>query len=211
MNAYAIPAAPVTTEETIKKSRFITLLFHTDSVEAARTAIRLVKAEHPSAAHHCWAFVAGAPTDSQVLGFSDDGEPTGTAGKPMLAQLQGSGVGEVTAVVVRYYGGIELGTGGLVKAYGQGVQTALKALPVVLKVAMHTYTLPVEYTMLADITHVIARYEGHIISQIFQETVTLEFKLPTHHIAAFERNLSDLSRGSLQLKTEKAENKTDNQ
>ncbi|STJ21049.1 Xaa-Pro dipeptidase [Escherichia coli] len=101
-----------------KKSRFITLLAHTDGVEAAKAFVESVRAEHPDARHHCVAWVAGAPDDSQQLGFSDDGEPAGTAGKPMLAQLMGSGVGEITAVVVRYYGGILLGTGGLVKAYG---------------------------------------------------------------------------------------------
>ncbi|MBR7298722.1 IMPACT family protein, partial [Klebsiella pneumoniae] len=87
-----------------------------------------VRAEHPDARHHCVAWVAGAPDDSQQLGFSDDGEPAGTAGKPMLAQLMGSGVGEITAVVVRYYSGILLGTGGLVKAYGGGVNQALRQL-----------------------------------------------------------------------------------
>lgn len=66
--------------------------------------------------------MAGKPTDSQQLGFSDDGEPAGTAGKPMLSALQGSQIGEISAVVVRYYGGILLGTGGLVRAYGNGVQ-----------------------------------------------------------------------------------------
>lgn len=91
------------------------MLAHTDGVEAAKAFVESVKAEHPDARHHCVAWVAGAPNDSQQLGFSDDGEPAGTAGKPMLAQLMGSCVGEITAVVVRYYGGILLGTGGLVK------------------------------------------------------------------------------------------------
>lgn len=65
-----------------------------------------IKAQHPNARHHCWAAVAGKPTDSQQLGFFDDGEPAGTAGKPMLSALQGSQIGEISAVVVRYYGGI---------------------------------------------------------------------------------------------------------
>lgn len=82
------------------------MLAHTDGVEAAKAFVESVRAEHPDARHHCVAWVAGAPDDSQQLGFSDDGEPAGTAGKPMLAQLMGSGVGEITAVVVRYYGGI---------------------------------------------------------------------------------------------------------
>ena len=126
MESWLIPAAPVTVVEEIKKSRFITMLAHTDGVEAAKAFVESVRAEHPDARHHCVAWVAGAPDDSQQLGFSDDGEPAGTAGKPMLAQLMGSGVGEITAVVVRYYGGILLGTGGLVKAYGGGVNQALE-------------------------------------------------------------------------------------
>ncbi len=105
MESWLIPAAPVTVVEEIKKSRFITLLAHTDGVEAAKAFVESVRAEHPDARHHCVAWVAGAPDDSQQPGFSDDGEPAGTAGKPMLAQLMGSGVGQITAVVVRYYGG----------------------------------------------------------------------------------------------------------
>src|SRR5471030_368293 len=134
MQPYPVPAEAVSFSEEIKKSRFITLLAPTEGVEAAKTFIHDVKNQHPAARHHCWAFVAGAPADSQQLGFSDDGEPAGTAGKPILGQLMGSGVGEITAVVVRYYGGIMLGTGGLVRAYGGGVQQALKLLPVHQKV-----------------------------------------------------------------------------
>ena len=80
MESWLIPAAPVTVVEEIKKSRFITMLAHTDGVEAAKAFVESVRAEHPDARHHCVAWVAGAPDDSQQLGFSDDGEPAGTAG-----------------------------------------------------------------------------------------------------------------------------------
>lgn len=199
MNAYSIPAGPVTAEDSIKKSRFITFLSHTADIDSARAFIRTIKAAHPAAAHHCWAYVAGTPTDSHVLGFSDDGEPSGTAGKPMLAQLQGSGLGEITAVVVRYFGGVELGTGGLVKAYGQGVQQALKLLPLSTKVPMQAFTLQLDYTMMSDVEHIITRCGGHIIRQTFLEKVSLAFNLPMTGIADFERQLSDVSRGSLFL------------
>ena len=128
MAEYLIPKSAVVFEEEIKKSRFITYLQHTEGLEQAKAFWAEIKALHPNARHHCWAAVAGRPTDSQQLGFSDDGEPAGTAGKPMLSALQGSQVGEISAVVVRYYGGILLGTGGLVRAYGNGVQQALKLL-----------------------------------------------------------------------------------
>ena len=128
MAEYLIPKSAIVFEEEIKKSRFITYLQHTEGLEQAKAFWAEIKAQYPNARHHCWAAVAGKPTDSQQLGFSDDGEPAGTAGKPMLSALQGSQVGEVSAVVVRYYGGILLGTGGLVRAYGNGVQQALKLL-----------------------------------------------------------------------------------
>jgi len=199
MDAYDIPAETFSFSEEIKKSRFITLLAHTDGVEAARAFLQQVKSEHPAARHHCWAWVAGAPDDSQQLGFSDDGEPSGTAGKPMLAQLMGSGVGEITAVVVRYYGGIMLGTGGLVKAYGGGVQQALKALPRQQKVPMLTFTLSCDYAQLAEIERMIARFHGQLRHSEFLQCVSLTLALPHAQVADFERHLADFSRGALHL------------
>ena len=85
MAEYLIPKSAVVFEEEIKKSRFITYLQHTEGLEQAKAFWAEIKAQHPNARHHCWAAVAGKPTDSQQLGFSDDGEPAGTAGKPMLS------------------------------------------------------------------------------------------------------------------------------
>lgn len=200
MDAYDIPAEAVSlSEETIKKSRFITLLAHTDGVEAARAFVQQMKSEHPGARHHCWAWVAGAPDDSQQLGFSDDGEPSGTAGKPMLAQLMGSGVGEITAVVVRYYGGIMLGTGGLVKAYGGGVQLGLKQLARQRKVPMCAFTLQCDYAQLSDIERLLQRFNGRMEDSYYQERILLRVALPYLHIDSFRQSLSDYSRGALTL------------
>lgn len=200
MDAYDIPAEPVSlSEETIKKSRFITLLAHTSGVEAARAFVQQVKSEHPAARHHCWAWVAGAPDDSQQLGFSDDGEPSGSAGKPMLAQLMGSHIGEITAVVVRYYGGIQLGTGGLVKAYGGGVQQGLKQLARRQKVPMEQFRLSCDYAQLADIERMISRFNGKLLESQFSAVIALELALPHAQIAGFRQNLSDFSRGAIQL------------
>ena len=145
MAEYLIPKSAVVFEEEIKKSRFITYLQHTEGLEQAKAFWAEIKAQHPNARHHCWAAVAGKPTDSQQLGFSDDGEPAGTAGKPMLSALLGSQVGEVSAVVVRYYGGILLGTGGLVRAYGNGVQQALKLLETERKVERQLFQVHCDY------------------------------------------------------------------
>lgn len=199
MDSWLIPAAPVTVEEEIKKSRFITLLAHTDGVEAAKAFVDAVRAAHPDARHHCVAWVAGAPDDSQQLGFSDDGEPAGTAGKPMLAQLMGSGVGEITAVVVRYYGGILLGTGGLVKAYGGGVNQALRQLMTQRKTPLTEYTLQCEYGQLAGIEALLGQFAGQIVTSDYQAFVRLRVALPYANVDEFSARLADFSRGSLQL------------
>lgn len=199
MNAYDIPAEPLSFSEEIKKSRFITLLAHTDGVDKARAFVQQIKQQHPAARHHCWAFVAGAPDDSQQLGFSDDGEPSGTAGKPILAQLMGNHIGEITAVVVRYYGGIMLGTGGLVKAYGGGVQQALRLLPRRVKVPMLIFSLICDYPQLSDIERMVARFDGELLHSEFLEKITLSLALPHAQVAGFRQNLSDFSRGTLQL------------
>ncbi|AGB80182.1 uncharacterized protein, YigZ family [Enterobacteriaceae bacterium strain FGI 57] len=199
MESWPIPASPVTFTEEIKKSRFITLLAHTDGVEAAKAFVESVRAEHPDARHHCIAWVAGRPDDSQQLGFSDDGEPAGTAGKPMLAQLMGSGVGEITAVVVRYYGGVLLGTGGLVKAYGGGVQQALNQLTTQIKTPLTEYTLLCEYGQLSGIETLLGQFSGVIVTSDYQASVQLRVALPQAKVDAFTAKLADFSRGSLQL------------
>lgn len=199
MENWPIPASPVTFTEEIKKSRFITLLAHTDGVDAAKAFVESVRAEHPDARHHCVAWVAGPPDDSQQLGFSDDGEPAGTAGKPILAQLMGSGVGEITAVVVRYYGGVLLGTGGLVKAYGGGVQQALNLLTTQIKTPLTEYTLLCEYGQLTGIETLLGQFSGVIVSSDYQASVQLRVALPQAKVDAFSAKLADFSRGSLQL------------
>lgn len=199
MQPYPVPAETVSFSEEIKKSRFITLLAPTEGVEAAKTFIQDVRHQHPAARHHCWAFVAGAPADSQQLGFSDDGEPAGTAGKPILGQLMGSGVGEITAVVVRYYGGIMLGTGGLVKAYGGGVQQALKLLTVHQKVPLAEYKLHCDYPQLALVESLMQQTGGQILHSDYGAAVELRLALPAAEAAAIVIRLYDLSRGTLQL------------
>lgn len=158
---YLVPAASVVWEQEIKKSRFITYLAHTPDADAAKVFIEQVRAEYPDARHHCSAFVAGAPNDSQALGFSDDGEPTGTAGKPMLGVLQGAGIGEITAVVVRYFGGIKLGTGGLVRAYGSSVNGALAELSTTEKIIEGRLALSADYSDMAQLENLFTQSGAH--------------------------------------------------
>ena len=197
MAEYLVPKSAVVFEEEIKKSRFITYLQHTEGLEDARAFWTKIKQEHPNARHHCWAAVAGKPTDSLQLGFSDDGEPAGTAGKPMLSALQGSQLGEISAVVVRYYGGILLGTGGLVRAYGNGVQQALKLIESKIKVERTPFKLDCDYGQLNLVQQLCEKYQVEILSQDFQANIHLILGISEKTVDVFSSELTEKSAGRL--------------
>ncbi|RJG42810.1 YigZ family protein [Motilimonas pumila] len=199
MQPYDVLAAPVEFQEEIKKSRFITQLQRTQGRESAQAFVNEVKASHPTARHHCWAFVAAEPINSVALGFSDDGEPSGTAGKPILAALQGSGMGEITAVVTRYSGGIKLGTGGLVRAYGGGVQQALKLATKVLKTPQALATLACNYQDISLVESLLGQVDGSIVSSDYGVNVTLTLSFDARQAVDFKARLFDRSNGVLDL------------
>ncbi|ELV8762642.1 YigZ family protein [Vibrio fluvialis] len=190
---YHIPAAPVRFEEEIKKSLFITYLAHTPGIDAAKAFVDEIKSRHADARHNGWAFVAGRPQNSMLWGFSDDGEPSGTAGKPILAQLSGSGVGEMTAVVTRYYGGIRLGTGGLVKAYGGGVQQALKLLQTIEKKITTKLHLTLDYGLVALAQSIMSQFEAAEVDAEYGESVCLTVELECLHLEAFTQSIINKS------------------
>lgn len=196
---YMIPAQAVIFEEEIKKSRFITYLQHTENMEQAKAFWQEIRALHPNATHHCWASVAGNPNDSQQYGFSDDGEPSGTAGKPMLNYLLGSQLGEVSAVVVRYYGGIQLGTGGLVKAYGNGVQQALFQVEKIRKVLRQKYRLRCEYDQFNTLLHLITAQDVEISEQQFGEQIVMLLGVNPSQLSQFKQLLTQRFSGQLVL------------
>ena len=146
---YPVPAARHRVEECIQRSRFICTVQRAITPEAAQAFIKEMNVEFADATHNCWAYVAGPPGSSDRIGMSDDGEPHGTAGRPMLTVLVHGGVGEITAVVTRYYGGTKLGTGGLVKAYGGVVQLALATLPREERVDLVSVQVTVGYPNIA--------------------------------------------------------------
>ncbi|HIF9082430.1 YigZ family protein [Photobacterium damselae] len=195
---YWVPADAVVFEEEIKKSRFITYLAHTPNIEAAKAFVNHIKEKHHDARHNCWAFVAGRPTDSMKWGFSDDGEPSGTAGKPILAQLTGSNVGEITAVVTRYYGGIRLGTGGLVKAYGGGVQQALAQLITQEKVMTAIVTLCCDYNQVSLVESLLNEHSGVQLTADYQTQVSMTLELDQREVSAFCAKLVNRSGGRIQ-------------
>ena len=122
--SYLTVAAEATAEIEVRRSRFLCRVVHVESEDAARQVVEQERRAHRDARHHCWAFVLGP--DGQVARSSDAGEPSGTAGAPMLEVLRGAEVSDVVAVVTRWFGGVLLGAGGLVRAYGDAVRAALQ-------------------------------------------------------------------------------------
>ncbi len=197
---YLIAANELIDETIVSRSRFICYLYPCDSPEQAKRLLKDVQLLHPQASHHCYAFVSGKPDDSQKYGFSDDGEPSGTAGKPMLLALQGSKVGQVCAIVVRYFGGTKLGTGGLQRAYGGSVRQALTLLTTKTKIPMVHKSLACQYSQVDDVLYLIEQIGGEIVEQNYAEQVHLVIALPISEQAAVQQQITTLSSGQLTLK-----------
>ncbi|RIY33692.1 YigZ family protein [Psittacicella gerlachiana] len=194
---YKILAAPVIFEEEIKKSKFITYLAKVENLEQAREFVNNLRREHPKAVHVCWATVAGLPHDQLQYFSSDDGEPSGTAGRPMLNSLINSQIGFIVAATVRYFGGILLGTGGLCKAYGNGVQQALKLAQTQIELERELYFVTCSYEQLNLVQSLLNQFNAKIEYQEFMEEVTTEFALPTENVQAMQELLLDRSAGTL--------------
>ena len=192
---YAIPAGRHRAEQVIERSRFMCTLAHAESADAAQAFIREMNAEFPQATHNCWAFVAGAPGDANRVGMSDDGEPHGTAGRPMLTVLLHSGVGEIVAVVTRWYGGTKLGTGGLVKAYGGAVQLALETLITIERVERTEVSVTIAYAAVTPLQRLLPLYEAEVLSVDFGGEVRYVVRLPVERLEAFRSALGDATRG----------------
>lgn len=202
MLRYPIPAARSRLEQSIEHSRFICTLAPASSAAEAQRVIRSVTEEMPDANHHCWAFVAGPPGRSAETGASDDGEPRGTAGRPMLVVLRHSGIGDVVAVVTRYFGGVKLGTGGLARAYGGCVQAALGAMPRAEHVATTPFSLVATYPQVDAILKVLARDGVAVTSQRFEADVRLELLVPSDRVTGLGEAIRDITRGLVQLRPE---------
>ncbi|MBA6225530.1 YigZ family protein [Colwellia sp. MB02u-18] len=196
---YEIAAKAIIDETIVTRSRFICYLKPCTSAADAKAFIKSLQVLHPQANHHCYAFIVGRPENSQLYGFSDDGEPSGTAGKPMLNMLMGSNLGELCAVVVRYFGGTKLGPGGLQRAYGGSVKKALANLPTKLKIPMVRKTLACQYAQVNDVLHFVEQMGGEIIQQDYHENVVLILALPDEKLELFQQQLQTMSAGQLTL------------
>ncbi|HAS90574.1 MAG TPA: YigZ family protein [Desulfovibrio sp.] len=199
--AYPVPKKGIRTEEIIKKSRFICDIKPVTSREEAKKFIAAIKSEFPDARHHCSAFIAGPPQTGD-MGMSDDGEPQGTAGKPMLQVLQGSGIGDIAAVVTRYFGGIKLGTGGLVRAYSGAVQLGFEELEVVMKVPMRILSLEISYAQEGMLRRMLDEYRAEIEEQSFGANLLFTLIMPSDQVESFCARIVEDTNGTAELLVE---------
>lgn len=170
--------APARNEIEIKRSRFIASCARTDSEEAAREFIAQIRREFPDARHHCTAFLIHQDTGPDTARSSDDGEPAGTAGGPMLKVLTESGLTNVTCIVTRYFGGTKLGTGGLVRAYSEAVQLVLEAAQTVRLITQPSYQLHFPIGEAGKIEAKLTQNGYQILSRDFAQDATLRFAAP---------------------------------
>jgi len=196
---YAIPARIHRVEETIQRSRFVTTAAHAPDADAAHAFIERMRDEFPGATHNCWAFVAGPPGSTTHIGLSDDGEPHGTAGKPMLTTLLHSGVGEVVTVCTRWYGGVKLGTGGLSRAYSGGVKLVLETLPTEDKIERVVVDVVVGYPDVDALQRLVAELEVLVEAEEYGADVRYRCAIPSSALEPFRRALADATRGTAKV------------
>ena len=198
--SFPIPAQSHQTELEIKRSRFLAFVAHTPNPEAANHFLRELRARHPGANHVCWAYIAGAP-NSTLMSMSDDGEPSGTAGMPMLKVLQHSGIGEVTVAVVRYFGGTKLGTGGLQRAYSDATSAVLAELPVRHWVQRVGLTLAFDYGFDGAMLQLVSQYDCEQIHYDYQQQIVLTLQVAKAQQQAFCQQATDLCAGKIVIQS----------
>jgi len=196
---FDIPAGETRVRQTVANSRFFATIAPVASSEEARAFISRVRSEFPDASHNVPTYIIGG--GKSVIEFcSDDGEPSGTAGRPALAVLRGSGLGNVGLVITRYFGGTLLGKGGLVKAYTESAQMAVKAVARARKVLVHNVVLEIPYGILEKVRLKVASCTGHINKEEFTDSVRMELIIPVDDFPAFLVAIKELSAGKAEPK-----------
>jgi uncharacterized YigZ family protein len=196
--SYQVPAQAHQVELEVKRSKFLTFVAPARNRKDADDFIRSLRDKHPQANHVCWAYIAGAP-NTTVRSMSDDGEPSGTAGMPMLKVLEYSGYGDIVVAVVRYFGGTKLGTGGLQRAYSDAVSLVLTDLPMKLKVARTRIQLTYDYAHDGSISRLIERYDVEGIKPMYAQQVTLAIAIASSDLHTFKTEVTNITAGNVEV------------
>jgi uncharacterized YigZ family protein len=177
-----VPYQEAESEFVEKRSRFIGHIWPVDSEDQAQELIRRVKKQHYDARHNCWCYLLGG----SVVRYSDDGEPQGTAGQPMLAVFQREHVTNVLCVVTRYFGGILLGSGGLIRAYSTGASIAVKAASKAKIVPCGEYQVTLDYPQLGSFQNLLSTVEGEQTDAQYTDRIALTVVVPQEQANVFE-------------------------
>jgi len=193
---YSIPLNEIRRDQVVVNSRFIATLAPVFSTEEARAFMMRIKKEFSDASHNVPAYIIGGGNTVTEY-FSDDGEPSGTAGKPTLTVLRGSGLGDVAVVVTRYFGGTLLGTGGLVKAYTESTQLVVNAVGRGRRVPVHVTMLAIPYNLLERVRLLVTRQNGEVLGEDYAADITMTLQFPIDSFDAFQNELREMSGGKL--------------
>lgn len=177
-NFFQVPTARVEQEIEVKKSRFIANAGVVTDRTAALFWLSEIQQRYPDARHHCWAYLLGDNEATSSAAMSDDGEPSGTAGKPILNVLQHKRIGNIMVVVSRYFGGVKLGAGGLVRAYSQATENVLQSLPLVTPVKQSRWQVQLDFPLEQLIRHVLQEAEAEVAEITYAEQVTMILLIP---------------------------------
>jgi len=195
---YAIPVDNVQVELKFRNSRFIGIAGPVGTVEEARAFIQGVRDQYPDASHHVYAFAVGYGA-TVTHGMTDDGEPSGTAGRPVLAVLQGASIGDIAIVIVRYFGGTKLGTGGLVRAYTATAQAVVARVVTAIKTPRVTAGMSIEYGDFDACRMVIDRMGAEIVAEEFGEQVAVSVLVVEEEMGELRQRLLDATAGRVDL------------
>ncbi len=175
---YLIPIEVASAEVIVKKSHFIAYAKNIVSREAGMLWLAEIKKQYPDARHHCWAYIMGDPKCALNAGMGDDGEPSGTAGKPILNVLNHKNVGDVMVIVVRYFGGIKLGAGGLARAYGQATQVVMEALLTKEQIEMVSIWVICDFSLEQQVRYWVDNMGGKILKTDYTQQVKINLSVP---------------------------------
>ncbi len=204
--SYYLITEPVQLELEVKRSRFLAFLEPVTERAQAMDILSRYRMQYPDAAHHCWAYAIGDPNSGGLLASSDDGEPSGTAGKPILNVLQHKNLSDLIAVVVRYFGGVKLGTGGLVRAYGDTIQACVERASkegiLQLREARAELWLHFDYANEASIRQLLSTFGAIVVTANYTETTNLKVSILEDDCEAMKGLVGNLCRGNVTFRTE---------
>ncbi len=186
---YHTLAKPCQAVYDIKKSEFLAFAYPITDKEQIAFHVKHLKERYPDARHHCLAYIIGDPKNTTHAGFDDDGEPNGTAGRPILNVLQHQGVGNVLVVVVRYFGGIKLGAGGLTRAYSTATQMVVDEMALTPFIPKSTLTIATSFADEAYVRHLVSQYVGEILDSQYGDGVLLQIQLDSAKLTEFGEKL----------------------